>query len=77
MICSGLCLRRFIVVWSSLPHDGVSDSHNGWISSRGPGHEGLSFVLIVSTHSAECETLRSGPDYLFFRLLLRSQAAVV
>ena len=29
------------VVSSSLPHDGVSDSHNGWISSRGSGQSGL------------------------------------
>src|ERR1700675_1970654 len=29
-------------VLSSLPHLGASDSHNGWISSWGPGHKSFS-----------------------------------
>ena len=41
MICSGVCRRLFMVVWSSFPHHGESDSHKGWIISWGPGHAQL------------------------------------
>jgi hypothetical protein len=39
MICSGVCRRRFIAVLSSFPTSWGSDSHNWWISSRGPGQQ--------------------------------------
>lgn len=38
MTYSGVCRRRFMVVLSSFPTSWGSDSHNGWISSRGPGY---------------------------------------
>ena len=40
MICSGVCLR-FLTVLSSFPKIWGLDSHSGWISSRGPGHDGV------------------------------------
>jgi hypothetical protein len=50
MICSGLCLRRFIAVKSSLPHDGVSDSHNGLDQFTGTRSVGSSCPSLLRTY---------------------------
>ena len=38
MICSGLCRRRFMSWSPPFSPSWGTDSYNGWISSRGPGH---------------------------------------
>ena len=70
--CLGVWRRLFIVVLSSFPTSWGSDSHNGWISSRGPGHRSvpaLGFlvlcVLALSIASA------SGSYFAMERPLLR------